>query len=408
MGGDSGRSERPRVAVVTPVMAPYRTPAFNALAARGDVELLVLYQSETSPIHGWEPEQEAARFRFEVLPYVAAFGSGFRRVWLSRGVVRHLARFRPDVVVLGGANQPFTWEIFAARRVLGYQTWIWVESTAKDARSGGWVREIVKRALVRWADGILVPGRASRDYALSMGVDPDRVRFVPNAVDVQGFSASAAEAAQEREAIRERLGLEGTVFTFVGRMVREKGIFDLLEAFERSAETLRTSGEKCTLLVAGDGPDMEAFSERVRSRDIGGVVTVGFVQQTELPTLLAASDVLVFPTWSDAWGMILNEAQACGLPAIVSDVAGASADLLDGTGAGLLVPAHSPRGLAEAMTTLATDESLRSSMSQAARKISQRFTPEVCAAGFAEMAQLAGCRAAARAADTRGSVAHSG
>ena len=77
-----------RMAVVTSVMAPYRTPVFNSLAARGDVDLLVLYQSEESPVHGWGPRRNHMRFRFVLLPHVAALGkglpeSGFRVVFLG-------------------------------------------------------------------------------------------------------------------------------------------------------------------------------------------------------------------------------------------------------------------------------------------------------------------------------------
>jgi glycosyltransferase involved in cell wall biosynthesis len=376
-----------RMAVVTPIMAPYRTPVFNALADRDEVDLLVLYQSEGSPIHEWEPRRDAAKFHHEVLPHAAAFGSGIRRVWVSRRLVGRLARFRPHVVVIGGYNQPVTWEILAARRFLGYEAWIWLESTAADSRKNGIVREAAKRSLVRWADGILVPGSASGNYAVSLGADPERVRLAPNAVDVGGLAAAAAAA--DRDAIRGLLGLVGTVFVYVGRIVREKGVFDLLEAFQETIASVNASGDECSLLVVGDGPQMGTFVEQVRARGISGVATVGFVQQEELPGLLAASDVMVFPTWSDPWGLVLNEAQACGLPAIATTVAGASSDLLGETGAGLLVRKRSPRELSRAMVELAMDESLRRSMAQAARETSRRFTPSACAAGFAEVGELA-------------------
>lgn len=393
MGGKNGRRSKdsglPRLAIVTPVMAPYRTPVFNALADRGDVELLVIYQSAISPIHGWEPRPDAARFDFEVLSSIAEFGNGIRRTWLSRGLIRRLAGFRPHAVVAGGYNQPVAYEILAARRPLGYEAWIWLESTAGDARSEGWVREIVKRTVVRSADGILVPGCAARDYASALGADPRRVRVAPNAVDVDALSSAAARAAPDREAIRKRLGLLGTVFVYVGRMVREKGVYDLLTAFRETTDTLRSSGEECSLLVVGDGQVMDHFRKRARSEGLERVVTVGFVQQEELPEMLVAADVMVLPTWSDPWGFVLNEAQACGLPAIATDVAGASPDLLEGTGAGLVVAPRAPCDLARAMIELARDEPRRRAMREAARNTARRFTPELCADGFAGIVQEA-------------------
>jgi glycosyltransferase involved in cell wall biosynthesis len=368
-------------------MAPYRTPVFNAVNDIEGIDLLVLYQSEECPIHEWASCRDGIHFPFEVVPAVATLGSGTRRIWVTRGLTRRLRRFRPHAVVVGGCNQPVTYEMLAMQRVLGYEGWLWIESTLRDSRSWGRCREAVKRSAVRWADGVVVPGKAAREYALALGAEPDRIRLAPNAVDVEWLSSAAEDARRRREAVRQRLGLDGVVFVCVGRMVEEKGVGDLVAAYRVVRERLQALGRGCSLLLVGSGPEVDRIQRNAGSAAEAGIVTLGFVQQVGIPEVLAASDVMVFPTWSDPWGLVVNEAQACGLPVVATSAAGAVDDLLVDTGAGIVVQPAEPAELAGAMIELALNDPQRHAMGEAARRVSLRFTPELCAEGFVAVAR---------------------
>ncbi|MFA5786459.1 MAG: glycosyltransferase [Actinomycetota bacterium] len=368
-------------------MAPYRTPVFNAINDIEGVDLLVLYQSEECPIHEWASCRDGIRFPFEVLPAVATLGSGTRRLWITRGLTRRLWSFRPHAVVVGGCNQPVTYEMLAMRRVLGYEGWLWIESTLRDVRSWGRCREAVKRSAVRWADGVVVPGKAASEYVLTLGAEPDRIRLAPNAVDVGWLSSASKDARRRRDAVRQRSGLDGVVFVCVGRMVKEKGVGDLVAAYHMVRERLQALGRSCSLLLVGSGPEVDLLRENAASAAEAGIVTLGFVQQADIPELLSASDVMVFPTQSDPWGLVVNEAQACGLPVVATSVAGAVDDLLSSTEAGIVVPPAAPAALADAMIELALNDSQRHAMGEAARRVSLRFTPELCAEGFVAVAR---------------------
>jgi len=108
------------------------------------------------------------------------------------------------------------------------------------------------------------------------------------------------------------------------------------------------------------------------------------VQRDDLAKYYGLADCLVFPTHSDPWGLVVNEAMACGVPVICGQSAGCAADLVKANGR--LIDSRSVEQLAHAMEELAGDEDLRREMSRQSLKIIQNYSPELCAAGIAESA----------------------
>src|SRR4051812_18141634 len=98
-----------RIALLTEIPAPFRIPLFNALAARSHVELEVMFLSDHDPRRTYRVYRDEFRFEQTVLPRVDLQARG-RWVALSRGVTRTLQRFRPDVLIVGGWNQPAFWQ----------------------------------------------------------------------------------------------------------------------------------------------------------------------------------------------------------------------------------------------------------------------------------------------------------
>ena len=115
----------------------------------------------------------------------------------------------------------------------------------------------------------------------------------------------------------------------------------------------------------------------------GTVVFPGFVQRDQLAAFYALAEALVFPTLSDPWGLVVNEAMACGLPIIATDVAGCTADLVQDRENGYVIPAANVDKLAEAMAAFASDPRLASRMGERSARLIESFSPECCAAGLA-------------------------
>src|SRR5262245_38682922 len=174
-----------RILIVPEIPAPFRVPLFNALAANSDVELRVAFLAEHDPRRSYRVYREEFAFEDVVLPG-RSLRHGSRWVMLTRGLRRLLRSFRPDVVIVGGWNQPAFWQALRAAR----SSLLWVESNASDSRSAP---DAVRRLALRLASGFLVPGRASRAYLRSLGVAGERIFDAPNSIDF-GVFAERVEA----------------------------------------------------------------------------------------------------------------------------------------------------------------------------------------------------------------------
>ena len=346
-----------RLALLTEIPAPYRIPLFNALADRSD--LRVLFLSERDPRRGfYEAHRDEWRFDHRVLrgPQLRRGG---RWVVLSRGVLRELRRFRPDAVAVGGWNQPAFWLALAYCRARRVPLLVWIESTARDARSEARPLALARAAMVRGAAGAYVPGSASAEYARSLGVE--LVETAPNAVDATVFEQAAVDRSDR----------EGCTFLYVGRLDPEKGVDVLVEAFRD------LPGE---LVVVGDGTE----AERLRGLADERVRFEGPKERDELVAYYRDADVFVLPSRSEPWGMVLNEAAAAGLPIVATEESGAAHDLVDGNG--YRVPAGDVDALREALSQLANDPSLRARFGARSRELARRFTPEAWADGVVSAA----------------------
>ena len=343
-----------KVALLTEIPAPYRIPLFNALASTDGVDLEVLFLAERDPRRQYPVYSTEFLFERRVLPGSGLLARG-RWVVLSRGARPELDRFDPDVVLLGGWNQPAFWTglRWAARRQR--PVLLWVESTARDERSGNPLLERLKRRAVASAAGFLVPGRAAQEYVESLGVPPERIVIAPNAVDLSIFSVEA-----------DRRGRDGCTFLYVGRFSQEKGVDVLLRAFRDVPGRL---------VLAGTGPQ----EEQVRALADDRVELLGHVAREDLPALYASADCLVLPSRSEAWGMVLNEAAAAGLPLVATEAAGGGYDLIEQGVNGYRIPVEDEAALAAALRKVAADPEWRISAGERSRELTSGYTGEAWA-----------------------------
>jgi len=356
-----------RIALLTEIPAPFRIPLFNALAARPDVDLRVLYLAANDPRRNYPRYDRETAFPFEILPGRDLSARG-RWIVANAGVFLRLRRLRPDVVLVGGWNQPAFWEAAAWARAARRPLVVWVESTARDERSGAAPLELAKRLMLRTAAGFVVPGRAAADYLVSLGAPSDRIAIAPNAVDLTVFEEGVARERGRRDELRAELGLEGCTFLCVSRLSPEKGVDVLVRAFD---------GVPGELVLVGDGPD------RRRVADLAGdrVRLLGRIERDELLGWYAAADAYVMPSRSETWGMAMQEAAAAGLPLIASEAPGAGHDLIEPGVNGFRVPVEDVEALRGALERVAADADWREAASRRTRELAAGYTPEAWAMG---------------------------
>jgi glycosyltransferase involved in cell wall biosynthesis len=247
------------------------------------------------------------------------------------------------------------------------------------------LKEALLRPLLRRVAGVLAIGAWNREYWQALGVREARMRTALYTVDVEFFRARAVAEAERARALRAAWlrGEDGIVFLFAGKLIPVKGPDLLLEAFARLAGA--GQGPLAVLVFAGDGVLREPLRQRAAALGLGPRVHfTGVLGQQDLPAHYAAADCLVLPSLFEPWGLVVNEALACGTPCIVSDAAGVAGDLVRPDVNGRVFSAGRVEGLGEAMAAV-LDPATRSSWRRGAREPDDRAT---VAANREEMAQL--------------------
>ena len=369
-----------RLVILTEIISPYRIPLFNALARHTGVDLHVIFLAETDPgLRQWRVYKDEIRFSYEVLPSSRMSVAG-RSVLINRGVGRALATAAPDAILCGGYNYVASWQALAWARRRAVPFLLWSESHVHENRKIRPLVEFLKDEFLRRCDGFVVPGVMAREYLHAHKVKDDGIFTAPNAVDNEMFATAAKQARGNAVALRAELGLPERYFLFAGRLVQAKGVFELLAAYAKLKEETR---QQVGLVFAGDGVARTELEAQAASISPGVVRFAGFAHREQLAAYYAFAEMLVLPTYSDTWGLVVNEAIACGLPVILSDAAGCAADLVTENWNGLIVPARDASSLAAAMEKLASQAALRRMMASNSKQRVSRYSPEEWALGIA-------------------------
>lgn len=369
-----------RLVIVTEIIAPYRIPVFNALSENGEIDLHVIFLSETDrTLRKWRIYKDEIRFSYEVLPSWRV-RRGNQTFLLNYGLTKALRQFAPDSIICGGYNYPASW--IAANWAKSHKVpfLLWTESTASDHRGGHAVIEYLKAKFLKYCSGFVVPGCSSRDYLRRLKIPDHMIFTAPNAVDNDFFAKIACATKQNEFLYRETHGLPSRFILYAGRLVPAKGVFDLLGAYGKLAADIRA---QVGLIFAGDGPAEKELRQQSKNISPGYVELLGFSHREDLAALYGLAEALIFPTHSDPWGLVVNEAMACALPIIASKVAGCTADLVDDGWNGLVVPPHDVGRLTEAMDALLRGGDLRSAMSANSADRIRGYSPDACARGLA-------------------------
>ena len=200
-----------------------------------------------------------------------------------------------------------------------------------------------------------------------------------NGIDTTFFSPDQVTEL-ERVTLREKLNIQpdNFVFVFVGRIVSDKGINELIKAFSelQAAENNEPAGIKL-LLVGGLENDLdplnpETLAEINQNKDI---ISVGF--QQDVRSFFAIADALVFPSYREGFPNVVMQAGAMGLPSIVSDINGCNEIIIEGEN-GLIIPPKNVEKLKEKMLTLAKDKNLYTKLKGNSRRmIENRYEQSV-------------------------------
>ena len=347
---------RRRIGVLVSHPIQYYTPIFRELARRCDLTVFFAHRQDAA---GQGQAGYGVAFDWDV-DLLSGYESRF---------LKNVARV-PSTGTFAGCNTPEIADLISAGRfdafvVLGWSLrsyWqaVWacrragvpvmVRGDSQIAGQRGGVIRRVKRVIfphmLKCFDACLYVGQRNREYLEHYGVPANRLFFSPHCVDTDAFRRASDAARHADGKSNARRGRRRVLF--VGRLVDSKRPTDVVGA----AAQLVASGRPVDLVVAGAGALQVRMEEAARA---GGVSTcfLGFVNQSKLPAVYASSDVLVLPSIAtETWGLVVNEAMACGVPAVVSDAVGCGPDLILSDTTGAVAPLADIPALASAIDSV--------------------------------------------------------
>ena len=374
------RSKGRKVILIHNMVAPYRLPLFQRLSEAPFLELEVYFLRESASNRRWRTDRPG-QFRHKMLPGITLNfkGNDLFSYTISPTLPLELARSEYDIVVSAGWLDFACQVAFFISKARRKPYILWSESTTNES---SWRRTVslpLVKLMVRGADACIACGTRSKEYLIQLGAPEERIFIATNSVDIDHFRSGSTLSREERTLLKRNLGVEGRkVILYTGRLIECKGLRYLIEAYGR----LREERADVSLLIVGDGrqeKELKNLCMRANTRDVH---FVGFIDADKLPKYYGISDLFVLPSTEDVWGMVINEAMACGLPVITTDKVGASADLLENGVNGYIVEAGDTTQLFEAMKKVMQDPILRDRLAKASRRRILRFGPEASVEGF--------------------------
>jgi glycosyltransferase involved in cell wall biosynthesis len=365
-----------KVVLLTEIISPYRIPVFNEIAKRLSDQFMVFFMGKSEKRRYWKIYREKIRFCYCVLPGILLQGRCSEPYFFNPTVLYKLLKYSPEIIIVSGYSQPSSFLAMLYAKLFAKRLILWCESTGNDQRYNHPLKDAYKRWFVRNCTQYLVPGKASFEYLTLLGAEGPKIYIAANAVDNDFFADACAKNRDRRGEFKQRKGYPEKIILYVGRLIEEKGVLDLLKAFQSLSCNYRNLG----LVLIGSGKGEERFRDFCAEQNIKNVFFEGFVHQDELPAYYAAGDVFVLPTHSDTWGLVLNEAMASSLPVVCSDVAGAACDLIKNAENGYIYEKGSIAELTEALNK--TLDSSKESFGAKSYEIIQGYSPEKCASGF--------------------------
>lgn len=285
-----------------------------------------------------------------------------------------IARERFDAVMINGWHYKSAWQTM--RACWKTETPVMVRSDSHLHTDRPFAKRIAKRPFYSWfiskLDACLPVGKWSSEYFLHYGAAPERLLIVPHVVDTDYFKSESDRLTPQRQILRAQWGLDDSavVFLFAGKFIEKKRPLD----FVRAVSVAGSLNSKVAGLMVGDGPLRGPCEDVVRCNN-APIKFAGFLNQSQMSSAYVAADALILPSdGGETWGVVVNEAMACGLPCFVSDRVGCGPDMIKTGETGGLFPLGDSQELGQIMAEFAVNKERMNWMGDKAREQTEKYT----------------------------------
>lgn len=365
------------IAVLYLNFGPYHVARLRAIATalqRYDARVVGIELAGVEKIYPWRVARERENFQWRTLVDNQEV-ERIPRTTQRRLTLAALDEADPAALVIPGWSHAFhraAGDWLRRRRAVGV---VCGDSTADTRRQGyarlirrRWHVELYKRWLLRGFHSAVVSGDLSRDYFATLGIPRQHIFLKYDVVDNGYFARIAEETREDAPRWRRELKTPEQFFFFPSRLLELKNHVRLADAYTRYAERARAAA--WGLLLVGSGPTEGEVDAKLAALQSPLVERRAFAQIEEVARYYGLASALILPSWSETWGLIVNEAAAAGLPVLVSKRCPVSRHLVDPGANGWTFDPYDTAQMADCMWKMSnqTPEAL-AAMGAASRRV---------------------------------------
>lgn len=332
-------------------------------------ELLVLQTSlnEITRANLGPVDRSIHQYNYQVL--VDDYYENIPNITRAQKMLYWVRKFKPDVVNISGYYEGGMNTVLFYCRLVGIKVIISVDSTEGD-KPNVWWKESYKRFVVNRAHGFFCYGSKAAEYMLKFGIQPHQILLENNAVDNRKILSIFNEALSTRDTEKANYGLRPYNFIYAGRLMTIKNVANLVIAFSK------LQNKDWGLIILGDGVEKENLEKYVADSQLVGVKFIEGQAWYNVPKFIALADVFVLPSYSEPWGLVVNEAMVCGMPVIVSNKCGSAHDLVKNGENGYTFNPYDTDELAGIMNQFVTDPTKIERFGSVSTEIIKKYSPE--------------------------------
>lgn len=368
---------KPRIVILHNIISPHVNPIFRELAKIFDVT--VLYCSEKEDNRSWSEIPRG--FHYKVLPNVS-IKMGRKDLFtyfINPSILKELFDLKPQIVIVSG------WDLFAYQlafffcKLFRIKFILWSGSTEYEL---SWRRTLSRPLvwlMVKGSDSFIAYGTRAKDYLKNLGADSKKIYISFNTTDLNNYQRLCSRYAQHKNIFKEKLAISNKkIILYYGQLIQRKGVDILIKSFA----LIKEKNPNTALLIIGSGIYKKYLEELTKQKKLQDVIFIDDPGDKEINKFYAISDIFVLPSHEEVWGLVINQALACGLPVITTNRVGASVDLIKGNYNGLVVPFNDHILMAQAIKKILFDQKIQNKFSQNAKNSIINFFPQKTVLGI--------------------------